>query len=227
MLIVLIPLLTLEAWVFWRILLRHDMKDKTIKPSTAFPGSAQSAVHEAGHALVAHYCTLVREVIEVKAAPHRGGLTTYRPSDHSTPDGLWCDAVISLAGVAAELRVYGKTRSGEAKTDLQHCYRVVEQLMAVNQLAPPWKRIHRRKHLPFHQMFEGSLTLDQQAVMDQAYNMAHLLLARHESKFHRLIELLMEKRKIGPHELNQVMGTRFMMRYLHPSVLFVWPRSKS
>lgn len=186
----------------------------------------RKAAHEAGHAVVAWSCTMVQTVHEVTIAAPDGGYVkyadAYRPSEHT--DARWCDTVIALAGVAGEVAVYGRVRSGPASADLRCAMEHARQLSGV---APPWRLDAVTRSavvLPFDAMFEEPPSREQIAVLRHAYLIArHILCVRDPSHRHLMVTLH-AKRVLNEEDLTGVLGTRAIVKWFgHKRPSFVVP----
>lgn len=220
-------LLTLCLLDLWDYLHFWDLKGSEPLVKGLLTQEHYIAVHESGHALCAWSCRLVKEIDKVHTVMEsRGGLTHFTLYDFDTVPGQWCDLVITLAGMAAEIKVYGRTHSGRSHGDLTRCFEIADYLAQANELTPPWKKTPTRTTLPFHKMFR-QLSPTQRSIIDQAYDMAHLILHRYDDKFHHLIRVLLDKKNLGIPEVEDALGSKSMMRWFPRSTLFVLPRSTS
>lgn len=107
----------------------------------ATPEEEATAYHEAGHAVVA--LALGRPVHAVSVLPHRErlGICEYRKGNfRPTDDWLEREALIALAGMAAEARLTGDYAFGAANRDLRYVRQLAEQRAGPRQAA----RLERR-----------------------------------------------------------------------------------
>lgn len=212
-------LLTVAAWAtrlrsWWSQLIgwlrRPTWRDPDKAPDTV---DTRTAVHEAGHTIAAWRCTAVTRIHEVTLDGPHGGYCRYEFLDCRTAAELWCLTVIQLAGIAAELTVFDKTRSGPAEKDLRQARRRAQLLAQHDE--PPWS-------LPpepgptarFDHLFHPPLSTDEARVLHVAYRKARQLIRDSRHAHARLVALLLHQRTVRTPALTQLLGTRAFTRFL-------------
>lgn len=178
---------TIAILAFVRV--RRARKQAPTLPKGQAPDTFQYivAVHEAGHAIAALRCPLVTSVDRIHIAPD-GGYVSYviRGDDVRT---MWCSTVILLAGVAAEVMIYGRFRSGRAASDLAKARSLAETLVLKGFQVPSGARA--RHTLDFAAMFETRPDPKVAAVLQAAYTTSRALLDKHQAQHGRLTGALL------------------------------------
>lgn len=192
------------------------------RPKYQYPIKYRITTHEAGHTLAAWACTLVGEITSINTIEGkdggRGGLTCFTIYG-KTIRGMWCDLVITLAGIAAEANIYGRFRSIEAEEDLKIAWKLSQQLASQNQLVAPWE-LPQTPNLSFDKIYK-QVSLDQKIILEQAYVMARHLLLKHKQRYSQLMNSLIEHPILTEQEVNNVLGARRSITALSPNVLFI------
>jgi len=186
----------------------------------------RAAVHEAGHAIVAWACTWVSTVDSVSIEEKDGGSTCFRLKSDDSPEEMWCNLVISLAGIAAEVGAFKRMHSTESKGDLVKSLALSEKLAKLNQVTPPWKVPEREKSLPFDKIFR-SLDHDQKVILTHAYHVAHGVIDSHGAHYYKLVSLLLTKKTISSSDMESILGKRAIIKLIAWSFdpRFVLPNS--
>jgi hypothetical protein len=179
------------------------------------------AVHEAGHAVAAWACSCIRGITEVTVESKTGGghvRFTYYESE--TDSFYWCKTVISLAGWAAEMRVFSKARAKPAEGDLLDARTLVSRLSF--GATPPWKPT--APPFDFTRVFSFDLRSQDAAALAHCYAMASHLISSYGDRFDQLVALLLTKKTVVEKELESVLGSRVFVRALGPySTFFMIP----
>jgi len=182
------------------------------------------AVHEAGHAVLTWSCATVSDFTEVSIDPRSAdadadGFVIYKVLQvyDDTPHGQWCRTVMNLGGLAAEVMVYGKMRSGTSYTDLNGARRRAAWLVACGETTPPWKNLRDDAPTPpFAKMFEEPPTEEEVAVLAACWRMARAVLSAHRAGHGTLAESLVRERKLDSRGVALVLGRR--LYFDHPVV---------
>ena len=208
----------------WEPSARKPLDRQPVDHSKTFANRA--AVHEAGHAITVWCCTLVHEVgdvtIEHEDETMRGGLTTFWTHKcEETSESLWCDIVILLAGMAAEIAAFGKTRSGGCASDLREAAKKAEILAKSGNLTPPWKTQPRQKVIQFQKMIID-LDPEHARIMQEAYRMAHVILEAHGNNFFKVVSILLAKKTVSAVDIETVLGPRAFIKILGVTVKMGW-----
>lgn len=174
----------------------------------------RAAVHEAGHAVAAWSCTLVREMPEVLVRKEGSGHVQIAYFSLEEPAERWCYLAILLAGAAAETTIFKKGRSAGAASDLRTA---LEQARAIGSAPPPWKTIKDGKSIDFARIFREPLSPEVLGVLVQGYRMSKKLVLRKGRKpFHQTISRLLVSGRVSEKQLEEILGSRFIMRGIAP-----------
>lgn len=176
------------------------------------------AVHEAGHTLAAWLCSHTDNISATVVDPI-GGRVNYRISgyEHDEPRMAWAALVIDLAGIAAEIAVYGRFHSASVRGDLSKARDRVRNVSQVelDRLPPPYRPI-----LLFTLMYSPPLTDDEERVLGVAYQQAKRLIKSNTSRFYRLVSLLLTFRTATEAQIAIAMGSRVPVLLLRRVGLF-------
>jgi ATP-dependent Zn protease len=213
--VVLIVLLALAAGAAWERWGKpppappSDEPDAPSRPARSMDTDRNLAVHEAGHAVTAWACTMVQRIdrIDLDADEGRRGITVYDYFSHDSDDALWCSIVIGLGGVAAELMVDGKVRSGPAENDLLKARQTAAKLCARGVDTPPWGDHGHVRSLPLEKMYT-TLSTGERQVLDHAYRMARALVWTYRPGHTRLVKILLAERKVSEIAVVKALGPR-------------------
>lgn len=164
------------------------------------------AVHEAGHAITAWWCSAVTDINHVIIDNHRGHVDM--TIKNNTLDAIWCNLVITLAGLAAETTIYRNVRSGPAATDLLAARELVNILIKNGSTSPSWKINHSSTTLSFEKMFQAPVSEIEKKVMDAGYQHARYLLEQYFNDHHRLVVHLLQHRRVSGMEMETLFGNR-------------------
>src|SRR5271166_1285835 len=155
--------------------------------------------------VAAWFCTFVDDV-QAAHIGDSGGEVKYLVLD--TADSAWCRMAISLAGVAAEARVFKRWRSIEARDDLRRVREFAGKLIGTK---PPWKALEEKRHL-VEAAFTPALSEDEAKAIRLAYAMAKLLVEKHEIRLYRCAGLLLHRRQLTSADLTAAFGRRTFIR---------------
>jgi ATP-dependent Zn protease len=172
----------------------------------------RAAVHEAGHALAAWFCTAVVEVVSVEllgdVQGESDGVVTYRWRQIDG-DALWRALVVMLAGAAAEVATFGYLQSAGSRSDLVKARQVAEWICGTPEFAlPRWARDTLGATPAFAQMFVEPLLPEVEAALSAAYRVARAVLVAHAAKHTALVSALLHRRRLGEAEVAHVLGHR-------------------
>jgi ATP-dependent Zn protease len=196
----------INAVIAWWMGVRLRPRRQSRRPVDS--NECRMAVHEAGHALVAWACSTVLDIHDVTIELKTGGHVHYRRWVKEEPDYHWCDGVVSLSGLAAELLVYAKTKSKPAEKDLTDALAAVRQ---VGESRPPWGRLPTLIHPSFAPAFATRPSNAELAALGQCYSMARHVIVSHGDKLDRLVALLLTKRTVTEKEIESLLGGRFFL----------------
>ncbi len=126
-------------------------------------------------------CTGASEIEATIDAPD-GGQVSYKLIA-GTSASEWCSLAIGLAGLAAELRVYGSTRTGPAREDLGKSLASARKLVGTN---PPWPLEGDPTPAPdFARTYEGTIEPAVLAVLVTGWGQARRLVRFNDARFLR------------------------------------------
>lgn len=200
-----------SLWAMFLTRLRPSRPTPVETPDTP---KVRTAVHEAGHALAAWRCSNVVEVRCVTIDGPSGGFVDYSAPPPRSADELWCQIVIILAGIAAELAVYRTTRSGPAERDLRFARRRARMLAALGKPAPPWTPRAKPPAQRFESLYEHPLSDDEAAVLRIGYDKARLLIRDSHAQHSRLVALLLHQRTLDHAAMRVLFGSRAWVRLI-------------
>jgi cell division protease FtsH len=184
-------------------------KPKSIRSPTT---SHRLAVHEAGHAIVARFCTLTSEIKEVTIESETGGHMLHYTMPTKDVESDWCRLVIALGGLAAEGAAEMSVQAMSVEEDLQKSHTLAESIVRMKgQL--PWP-VKMGTSFPFGQMFVERPSDAVLRVITEGYAVAKRLLALHQTMHARLVSLLLAHRTVDVATLEKVLGKRTYIKFL-------------
>ena len=170
------------------------------------------AVHEAGHAITAWWCSGVDQVKLITIEEPTGG-KIYLNFNPRAKNILWCDLVITLAGIAAELSVYSKVRSKPAEKDLTIARDLARQLAGKGATSPPWSVKHSKDYsLSFGKMYHSTPSDLEQEILKEGYRHARFLLNKRSGHFDRLVSFLLLHRSVKEEQAAEILDDRGFTR---------------
>lgn len=184
----------------------------TRRTLTVEPVPPATEVHEAGHALLAWYCTAVAYILHVDTVKSGDGT----PGGHvraawyvsaPQPAADWCRLVVALGGLAAEMLVVRRVSSMASASDLLDAAARCRAIVRAGGVSPPWPA-PTAPGFPFESVFTDPLTEAELRVMRVGYATARDLLARHPAELARLIALLVERPFVRGEDLRPALGPR-------------------
>ena len=200
------------------ILLRMKLKPEPQPKLKAEPVSTEQAktfiatpecrmaVHEAGHAVAAWACTYVTEMTVATIETKTGGVVEYMIHSTEKPDGMWCELVITFAGVAAEAWVHGKASSMAAESDLLKV-RALAKKLADHAVSPPWTPLDGSTP-SFEKLYKNPLEDAELEVLKHGYRMARHVVRSSDHRFHHMVVLLLTKKTVRESDVENVLGHR-------------------
>jgi cell division protease FtsH len=197
-----------------------DLRETKLDPEE----KRRVAVHEAGHAVVAHFSEHAEPLQRVTIIP-RGmalGVTQQTPAGERhimTKPELEARLMMMMGGRAAEHVVLGDTSSGAAN-DLQRAselaFKMVAHFGMSDQIGPMYLE-HRTEHPFLGQMIatEGGtsdatvhmLELEARTVLQQAAERAQQLIIARRVELDRLVEALLDHESVECDELHELLGS--------------------
>ena len=181
----------------------------------------RAAVHEAGHAVTAWCCTLVPTIGDVTIEHAEGGITNIWYYSHDSVEGRWCDVVIYLAGMAAEIAAFGKVKTQGCGPDIKQALAQAKKIAESGSIVPPWKSPARKRSLEFDKMI---VSLDPQhaKVLSEGYRMAYSILEAHGNKFYKVVSVLLAKKTATCTDIETVLGPRAFVKIMGIPVANGW-----
>ncbi len=183
------------------------------------------SLHETGHLITAWSSARVHSVYDATIVPDFWKMTSGTVhyawnGDCSRASTLWPDLVISLGGITAEMMMFrAGTHWMNADKDLENVREVSSQLADRGSITPPWASlpgynatIIRYAASGKWVFFKHKLTPDQEAIINQGFLMAQLLINSHGENFHRMVDLLVDKRTLLQTDMETVLGNRTMIK---------------
>jgi len=169
------------------------------------------AVHEAGHCVTAWASTTTKTIervgidmeIDGEEGRHERSVLIL-----DSDEALWCNAVIKLGGLAAEMMMYGRTRTGGSSSDLLQARAFVRQLAERGATKPPWPAPSVTSTIPFERMFDSKLSDEERRIFGEAYRMARTVISAHRDKHARLVGALLYQRRMNSAEVLSTLGRR-------------------
>lgn len=202
-------LLFAQRWAVRRASARNDRKAAEGRSRVAVHDECLTAEHEAGHALAAWACFLVDRIVvaSIDGSPHvthRFWLPRFKG------DQEWCDMVISLAGIAAELMVNSRARTGGSASDIVAA-RASATWIIEHKATVPWDAVDV-KSLPFAHLFDPPLSSEERACLETGFSKARQLLRDGADRHARMVSALLCHRRMTYEDILAVLGNRHWMR---------------
>lgn len=169
----------------------------------------RAAVHEAGHAVCAWLHPRVRITrITIDDCPpgQVGRVELMGPVTPGDDASLWCDIVVSLGGIAAEVHRFNLFRSGQAAPDLERAVATARVLVERGSTTSPWGGPDptSRSGLDLSVMLRSVQAGSPEAnVLNACYDRAKVLVARQEARLDRVVQ-----GTLGPREVRAIFGWR-------------------
>ncbi len=169
----------------------------------------QKVAHESGHALLAWLCSHA-EVVGLDLEDQGNGKVTYvtyrSPSRQS--DLAWAQVVISLGGIAGELHVYSRFRSGTASRDLAQAREAAADVRTVPAGSAAPDAVFDRP------VFQVPLDDHERTVLNAALGEARRLLIDHQARYWRLVDRCLGQDQLAAPEIEAALGSREPIRFL-------------
>lgn len=191
------------------------------RPLENIPDTSEcrTAIHEAGHAVAAWCCTGVTRVTSAEIDDKKGVVKMMFVIDGSQ-ETAWCRTAIMLAGIAAEMLVFPKTKSLESQTDLL----AARELASTLTTDPPWS-VSVPGTLPFDKLFATPLSDKERLALHNAYTMAKYIVIAHGRKYFRIVSMLLAQKNASEADMERVLGNRNFMSVVGIfKTSFVMPR---
>lgn len=177
-----------------------------IAPADARPPARLRAValHEAGHALVAHRLGLVVVRVTIRGGAHHEGATVLRLSD-PTPDraGLERQVIGLLAGRAADAVLGGGVTAG-ASDDLREATRLLAAVHASLGLGDILRAVVDQEHAAGLLREDPALACAVEAELRRLQNAAETLVRADRAAILALVEALLARRVITGDEVAEI-----------------------
>ena len=193
-------------------LVKLTRRPKPPKVSLLDLPEVRTAVHEAGHAILAFYCTKVREIktVSILEEMDASGKIDYKIG-WGNKACVWCCLVIGLGGIAAENMIFGKFRTRKAKQDLLNARGFAEDLEETGK--PPWGVPEGvSKAPPFESMYERAPKNCE--ALKIAYATARKTLERRRGEHAYLTSMLLAHKEIPGTALEKRFGSRSFLTSL-------------
>lgn len=170
-------------------------------------------MHEAGHAVLAMQCTIVREVEEVRI----DACDTFEGSTGATIYTIdvepWCGLVISLAGLTAEAMIYGRFFVVKSGSDLTNALAKARTIAADRRVAEKSMRrlvehATASRTLPFRDFFVDEISDEELSFLNAGYEVARSVLERHRARHARMAAMLLAHGHVGKATIEREFGSR-------------------
>jgi cell division protease FtsH len=173
----------------------------------------RAAIHEAGHAVCAwNHPQIVRiNRVTIDEGSTGEGEVRYIRAKIDTDDSLWCDVMVSMGGIAAEVMEFGRFRSGPARNDLEKALATARVLASRSSTQPPWQiQVPTGPRKLDISTTLRSVTPDSPEawVLNACYDRAKDLVARDRTRLDRVAQHLAEHGPLGPSEIRGIFGWR-------------------
>ncbi len=217
-----------------RVVAGPEKKQRVLRPDEKL----RIAYHEAGHALISRTLPNTDPVHKVSILGRGNGAlgyTMYRPEDDRfLHTQSWLENTIRglLGGTVAEELVYGEVSDG-ATSDLQRATSIARKMVAEFGMSPRLGRVSyqtegRSPFLPgggvnadaWSERTAREIDLEVRRVIDEAFEVARLILSKRRLALEDLATLLIEQETIDASELQEVLDR-------HPIDLAFLPRPNS
>lgn len=178
-----------------------------IVPPSLDTAECRAAVHEAGHALLALRCSIVSNIVEVSIDAEAGTGRVEYDIDVRSKNYESCSIVIHLGGLAAEGLVFGKFRTGHARTDLLKARRLAQSLSERNESFSLSSPSVRSTHV-FDQSLPNAKP-EETKILESARLYAKSVLKRGIQQHTQIVSLLLSRNGfLREDDLRQTFGTR-------------------
>ncbi len=174
------------------------------------PMYSRAAVHESGHTLLGWFSLYAKNVQSVIIHGDGGGATHFA-SRIDRPAACWDMIVVVLAGVAAEMAVFGSGGRG-AKKDFETARTFAQKIIAEESARVPavcpWKHIKMDKSLDFRTVFSPAPSKRECEILRICYDRARSLLLTHCAVLDKLTAELDKKGSLTEADLLRLLGPR-------------------
>jgi ATP-dependent Zn protease len=168
------------------------------------------ATHEVGHAVFAWISPIYKEVskVTIKAKGDNDGYTLCESQDETCGRLELIEQVAEdLAGMSAE-ELAGYVRNESASDDLikatKKAHRMVRKLAMGRRVG---LRVIGKKDRVSNQL-QVRIDQDLDEILKAAYRRARLVIAKYLDEIEALVELLLERKTIGPKALEKILGPK-------------------
>ena len=179
----------------------------------------QTAVHEAGHVIVAYCCSAVKNIVSVSIVPDLNkkdsGITHI---EFNSPPN-WCDVIIALSGMVGEIITYGTCSYGAIEKDLIMAKRITKKLLL--RKVPFTFDVPASQSVKFIGAFED-VEPEEAMMLEISYRMARHIIVSQQDKFHRLIALLLHHKICNESQLSSVLGSRIHLKLITDNTSFIF-----
>lgn len=179
------------------------------------------AIHEAGHALVAHHMPNATPLVKVTIMPRTNaalGFAQYEPEEkHVHQEAYLLDEICTLlGGRAAEQFSFGEASTG-AQNDFERVKKILEDMYAVYGMLPQIGPLSYYDSTnpgrynftkPFSeqrgQEIDKAITACAKKLLEQATQ----LITKHQEQLFQIADALMEKEELSGEEVRRILGPR-------------------
>jgi len=210
----------------WNRFLSWFRQDQAIvvrpKPAVSFSQVLRNdfhktAVHEAGHAILAWVCTGVSnfEKVSITTISQKDGFNGCVKYYTNSRNSFYNELIIALGGMVAEILVYKKVRSAVCKSDLINAHKFSQEVSI-------WES-KNGKTPPFSKMFNFPIFPREEAILSSGYLKAKEVILAHETDFYRLISLFSSypEREYNQETLENYLGKRDYLDFVVRESFFI------
>jgi len=163
----------------------------------------------------------VPEIGDVTIEAEDGGATRMWLYSQDSHESRWCDMVIYLAGMAAEIAAFGKVKTRGCGPDIERALSQAKKIAESGNVTPPWKSPSRKKSLEFDKMIH-SLDPQHAKVLSEGYRMAYSILEAHGNRFYKVVSVLLTKKTASSTDIEAVLGPRAFVKIMGIPVAAGW-----
>ncbi len=187
-------------------------------PQAFFGGQrTRTAVHEAGHAVLAWEARCVMDVTSAQIVAdddeRSAGLVKYRSRLPVIARDNWEQVSICLAGLAAEVTMYGSCQKGGAEDDIRSARELVDEIYQgergyFGSSACPWNEEADKAPSIAGTVYGDDERSRKNEIIDSCYRHALAKIREHRHLFDAVAAALDQKGRLDQDELATLLGER-------------------
>ncbi len=167
------------------------------------------AVHEAGHALVCWRSPTVLKIMSARLHDE-GGTVIHRDTDIPTNVSRWYGIAICLAGIAAEIELYGRFQGKSCRGDLLKALKHAKE-MAAQDYQPnsqPWRDDKDVKTIDVGAVYTNRPSKTVNEILCTASRRARANILEYHDKFMILSMAILRRGELNHDEIIEMLGPR-------------------